>query len=376
MKNHIHIIAFDIPYPANYGGVIDVYYRLLSLYQSNIRITLHCFQYREKKTSPELESFCDKVYYYKRKTGILSNLSLLPYIVNSRKDKKLIENLLKDHDPILFEGKHCCFYLNDNRLKNRLKIVRLCNVEYDYYTGLVKAEKSFWKKAFFYIESLRLKKFQKKLKKADVILPISEKDTLYFKRLYPEKRVEHLSAFHPYNDFDIKTGRGEYVLYHGKLSVPENENAVNFLIKEVFSKEKDLPLIIAGSEPTKFLKDLCGKHENITLIENPSDEAMKKLIQDAALHLLYTFQPTGIKLKLISVLFNGRFCVVNDKMLEGIGFESTCVVANTPQEINIACRELINKPFMEKDRLQRIEEMKDKFSNQENLKKLLHFLDS
>ena len=375
MKNHIHIIAFDIPYPANYGGIIDIYYKLRALYENDIRITLHCFQYRGKKESPELERFCDKVYYYKRKTGILSNLSLLPYIVNSRKDKKLIENLLKDNDPILFEGKHCCFYLNDNRLNDRLKILRPSNVEYDYYMGLAEAEKKFWKKMFFYIESLRLKRFQNKLKKADIILSVTEKDSLHFKRLCPEKRVELIPSFHPYNDFDIKTGSGEYVLYHGKLSVPENENAVKFLIKEVFSKEKDLPLVIAGGEPSKFLKDLCGKYENITLIENPNDEAMKRLIQDAALHLLYTFQATGLKLKLISVLFNGRFCVVNDKMLEGTGLKNTCIVANTSQEIEAACRKLINKPFTEKDRLQRIAEMKNKFSNQENLKKLLHFLD-
>lgn len=374
IKKHIHIIAFDIPYPANYGGVIDVYHKLRMLHQNDIRITLHCFQYREKKTSQELEFLCDKVYYYKRKTGIFSNLSSLPYIVKSRKNQGLIENLLKDNDPILFEGKHCCFYLNDTRLKNRLKIVRPCNVEYDYYRGLFKVEKNFWKKIFFYIESLRLKKFQKRLKKADIILPISEKDTLYFKKLYPEKRVEYLPAFHPYSDFDIKTGSGEYVLYHGKLSVPENENAVVFLVKEVFSKEKDFPFVIAGSEPSKLLKDLCGKHKNITLIGSPTDEDLKRLIQNAAVHLLYTFQPTGIKLKLLTVLFNGRFCVVNDKMLEGVGLKNVCLLANTPQEINMICRELINKSFTERDKLQRIEKMKDLFSNQENVKRLLDFL--
>ena len=27
---HLHIIAFDVPYPANYGGVIDVFFIIWS----------------------------------------------------------------------------------------------------------------------------------------------------------------------------------------------------------------------------------------------------------------------------------------------------------------------------------------------------------
>ena len=29
--HHLHIIAFNVPYPANYGGVIDVFYRIKAL---------------------------------------------------------------------------------------------------------------------------------------------------------------------------------------------------------------------------------------------------------------------------------------------------------------------------------------------------------
>ncbi len=28
---YLHIISFDIPYPPNYGGVIDVFYKLKAL---------------------------------------------------------------------------------------------------------------------------------------------------------------------------------------------------------------------------------------------------------------------------------------------------------------------------------------------------------
>ena len=31
MEKHINIIALNIPFPANYGGVIDIYYKLYAL---------------------------------------------------------------------------------------------------------------------------------------------------------------------------------------------------------------------------------------------------------------------------------------------------------------------------------------------------------
>ena len=45
MKNKLHIISLDIPFPANYGGVIDIFYKLKSLSNLGVEIILHCFEY-------------------------------------------------------------------------------------------------------------------------------------------------------------------------------------------------------------------------------------------------------------------------------------------------------------------------------------------
>ena len=46
MQNkHLHIISFDVPYPANYGGVIDVFYKIKALHAKCVKIHLHCFEY-------------------------------------------------------------------------------------------------------------------------------------------------------------------------------------------------------------------------------------------------------------------------------------------------------------------------------------------
>ncbi len=140
MERYLNIIAFNIPWPANYGGIIDVYYKIKALHQCGVKIILHCFEY-ERAHSPELEAICEKVFYYKRHTGLRTNITLLPYNVYSRKHPELIANLLKNDYPILFEGLHCCYYINDPRLHNRKKIYREANIEHDYYYHLAQAER-------------------------------------------------------------------------------------------------------------------------------------------------------------------------------------------------------------------------------------------
>jgi len=41
----LHIVSFDVPYPANYGGVIDVFYKLKALHSLGIEIYFHVFEY-------------------------------------------------------------------------------------------------------------------------------------------------------------------------------------------------------------------------------------------------------------------------------------------------------------------------------------------
>ena len=72
--NHLHIISFDIPYPANYGGAIDVFYRIKALHDAGIKIILHCWYKEKRTTEPILESLCEKVYYYKRKINVINQL--------------------------------------------------------------------------------------------------------------------------------------------------------------------------------------------------------------------------------------------------------------------------------------------------------------
>ena len=77
---HLHIVSFNVPYPPDYGGVIDVFYKIKSLHDLGIKIYLHCFPYGREE-SEELNKICEKVYYYPRRKFYQAIYSNVPYIV-------------------------------------------------------------------------------------------------------------------------------------------------------------------------------------------------------------------------------------------------------------------------------------------------------
>ena len=176
MSDHtLHIIAFDIPYPPNYGGVIDVFYKLKALHRKGIRIKLHCFEYPGRDRSEKLLEYCAEVHYYPRLLGLNSALSFKPYIVSSRRSKEMLEKLMQDDYPILFEGLHSCYYLADKRLKDRVKIYRESNIEHQYYYNLFKVCKNLFSKIYFLGASCKLRFYQRVLKHSNIMLCVSEK---------------------------------------------------------------------------------------------------------------------------------------------------------------------------------------------------------
>jgi hypothetical protein len=381
--NHLHIIAFDIPFPADYGGVMDIFYKLKTLHEAGMSITLHCFQYRERQAHPELDKYCAQVFYYKRDLSPLSIFNSFatgkPFITTSRMTSVLLKNLKADNDPILFEGLHTCGYIADNSLKNRLKIVRMHNVEWEYYRNLESLENSLVKKVYFKTESVKLKQFETQiLKHANYILPISPDDDEYFKQQYEklnldENSIRYIPPFHPNKAVEVKTGTGDYVLFHGKLSISDNEQAAIYLINKVFSK-REIPLNIAGKNPSDTLKELVSQQGNVTLIANPSENEMKDLIQNAQINVLVSFQRSGMKLKLLNALYRGRFCIVNRQMVQNTGLEPLCLVKNTSKEIGATVESLMNVQFSQKAMQDRRDILDSGFSNAENGQKIVEIL--
>lgn len=367
MKN-LHIVSFDVPYPPNYGGVIDVYYKIRALAAEGVRVHLHSFQYG-RTHSEKLEKLCHKVYYYKREVFKDPFFGKQPYIVSTRNSPDLLTNLLKDNHPILFEGIHCCYFLDHPALRERTRIVRMHNLEHVYYKNLARVEKNLVKKYFFSLESDRLRKFNSILSHATAIAAISPFD---FKQLSLKfDNVFYLPAFHPNSQVHFpETSFGKFALYHGNLGVGENNEAALYLVKEVF-KDINYPLIIAGMNPSRELKKLVSETKNIKLYDKPDTESINTLINQAHINVLPTFQSTGIKLKLINVLYNGRHCVVNQKMVANTGLDNLCHICNTTDQMQQAITALANKGFDQEEMEIRKSYLEQHFDNEQTAQILI-----
>jgi hypothetical protein len=367
---NLHIITLNIPYPPDYGGMIDSFYRLRSLNSLGVRIHLHCFEYGRPR-SAELESICETTRYYARKSGLLHQFSLTPYIVSTRESKILLDNLIKDNYPILFDGLHSTCYLNHPALKGRKKLVRLHNIEHRYYNSLSDNESLQYRKAYYLLESAKLKRYEKILEKADHVLPISDSDHEYFNTKYHNS--VYTAPFHPFAELKSKAGKGEYILYHGDLSVKENSMVSDSLISNVFSK---IPYqcVIAGKDPPESIMTHASCFSNIKVISNPDNDQMMNLIVNAQINLLPILSTNGFKLKLLMALYAGRHCMVNSLVEEYASIKNFCHIANSKEEMVNKIHLLMVKPYTEMMIRERQKILYEKFDPENNAKKIIELV--
>lgn len=350
-----------------------MYGKIVALHRAGIKIHLHYFEYKNRESSEGIYKLCETVHVYKRKTG-WSGFSLsTPYIVSSRIKRELADNLNKDNYPVIIEGVHCCGIINFINREKRKVIVRLHNDESLYYKNLGKFEKNIFKKIYFFNESRLLKKYQAALPKDCLYACVSKKDICTFIQEYKLKKVEFLPVFVCWQQVNCEEGNGNFCLYHGNLSVAENEKAACWLLDKVFAKIK-VPLVIAGKQPSRRLSKSAHLYEHTCLVANPTEREISDLIQKAHINILPSFNSTGIKLKLLHALYRGRHCVVNPAAVEQSELEEACHIGNNATAIASIILQLYHQPFTEEEILLRRGILYNTYNNAKNAEKIIAWL--
>jgi len=363
-NKHIHIVTHDVPWPVDFGGVVDLFYKIKSLHEQGIFIHLHCFT-KIRTEQNILERYCSSVQYYPRKKWFsLLNFNI-PFIVQSRRNHLFLENINKDNYPILLEGIHCTYPLFKGSLKNRKVKVRLHNIEHTYYAELAKNENNIFRKLYFKIEASLLRKYENKLAPMADFWAVAQSDVDVFNRIYNVNNITFLPVFIPWNKPTCQLGLGSFCLYHGNLSVNENEKAVEWLLTHVFNR-LEIPFVIAGKNPSNRLKKLVYQYKHTCLAENPSEHEMDDLIKKAQVNILPSFNRTGVKLKLLNAVFNGRHCLVNKAGINGSGIEPLCEMAETADDFKIKIKQLFYQDFTESMLQDRAKILKETYNNQKN----------
>ena len=369
----LHIISLEVPYPLLHGGRYDLYYKLVALWEQGVGIYLHCFGTRNSNHH-QLEKFCLSISYYPRTEGWKGFSFSTPYIVSSRRSEALIEKLLKDNHPVLMEGIHCTFIMNHPEFSKRKMILRLHNIESVYYEKLFQTSSSLARKCYYKIESVLLRRYEKGVaQKVSLILAVSDQDAKKYEQSFGAHRIQTLPVFirFPASGY---SGKPEYkCLYHGNLAIPENEAAVRFLLTEVFTNT-DVPLVVAGRNPSPKLRSWLSNYPLVTLVANPTEVQLEQLLSKAAVNILPSFNATGVKIKLMHALYSGRQCITNTQGVRGSGLDRWCIISDDPRDILTKIIHSIENPIGEEPLQARRKELDRFFDPTENVRKLIQLI--
>lgn len=369
MDRYVHIVCHDIPWPVTHGGYFDLFHTIRMLHGAGIKIILHCF-HTSRKPAPIFESLCTEVHYYPRNPHLPLRI---PYIVGSRNNQRLWSRLQQDDHPVLLEGVHCTYAVYKNILPPSRAFIRLHNTEHIYYAHLAQYETHPVKKFYFTREASLLKRYEADIAHKAVLIAVSEKDRVFFKEKLNAYDVRFLPVLVPFQQIQSKEGTGLYCLYHGNLSVNENERAVRLLVAHCF-KDRNIPLVVAGHAPGKKLAAFLSRYPNVQLISNPSETEMNELIQEAQIHLVPSLNATGVKLKLIHSLFMGRHCIANTMAVEGMREADLCNVFDDWNDLGTLVDELIHTPFTATDIEERKNVLPEIYDAEKNISQLITWL--
>ncbi len=368
-ERYLHIITHDVPWPADFGGVMDLFYKIKILHQNGIKIYLHCFV-NKRLPQEELNKYCEAVYYYERQKNASHFSFRLPLIVSTRRSAELLLNLQKDNYPVLIEGIHCSYHLYKGKLINRIALLRLHNAEFEYYHHLALHEKNLFRKFYYQHESRLLKNYENQLAKKVKIAAVSDHDVNVYQQLFSAPNIKHLPVFLPYLKAAGKEGIGCFCLYHANLSINENEAAAIWLLQQVFNAI-EVPFVIAGKNPSQKLAFLAREHPHTCLVANPSDKELHDMIAKAQINILPSFNNTGVKLKLLNALYNGRHCLVNKAGVEGSGLDTLCTIAEDADDFKTAIKYLYAIPYVIEENEKRQQRLQHLYDNQKNADKLI-----
>jgi glycosyltransferase involved in cell wall biosynthesis len=350
---------------------MDIFHKIRALHASGVRVHLHCFT-RGEKDCGELKQYCSSIDLYPRK-GWPSFFHLhLPYIVSTRISSLLEKRLLANDHPILAEGIHASYLLTNKKFSGRKCFLRLHNAEWVYYASLGRIEKNIFRKAYFFIESFRLHFYEKKIARRLPVFCVSRTDMALYQNVCNAKHIDFLPVFHGFHALNPGP-QGDFCLYHGNLAINENEKAVRWLLRHVFSKAK-IPFVVAGRAPSESLRELVNAFPSGSILADPSDEQLDELIRNAQVHVLPSFNQTGIKLKLLHALFVGRHCLVNPQAAAGSGLEKGCFMEIGPDAFREKLIELFSTPYSDEVFSKRKALLDGLYDNERNVRLLMQWI--
>lgn len=363
-NNHVKNILFicnKSPWPPKEGGPIAMNNLIEGLIDAGCNVKVLAIntnkysvkredipEHYRKKTSIEFQYIDLSVKPVPAFFNLFTNKSYHVQRFISENFKKLLIKTLESRkfDIVQIETLFMSPYIGTIRKYSDAKIVlRAHNIEHLIWKRLWQTEKNPFKKAYLKHLYKTLQRYELNvLNRYDGIVPITEKDALFFKRNSKTPVISisfgiDIQKLKPF----IKPPK-EHALFHiGAMNWMPNQEGIKWFLdrvwKEVLREVPQTKLYLAGREMPDWLKNLNETNVNIVgEVDNAYDFMSRYTVSIAPL-----LSGSGIRIKIIESMAMGKAVISTTVGAEGIEYENgkNIIIADTPDEFAMAVKKLI-----------------------------------
>lgn len=350
-------ITLESVLPADSGGRIGVYKRLQQIAKTeNIYLFYLYDDEMEMSYTDELKKYCKEVHPYNRnqnKKRALLQLCRFPFTVGSR----YIPNMKKDIkfcieknkiDIINVDFPQMCVNLLGISFNIPI-VLNEHNVEWMVYKKISDSQKSLILKTAYWIDSFRLKRYERKVfRRINInnITFVSEKDMeLMISNGFVEREkcvLIPVGAEIRRSNHAENISNRHNILFVGKMSYGPNIEAVTWFVNCIFPKiREEIPdsvFYIVGKEPT----DAVYRLESSSVYVTGMVDDVSKYYDLADLVVLPLKNGGGVKVKLLEAISYRKPIVSTSVGVEGTYFDNHLIpVTNDSCEFAKYCKDIL-----------------------------------
>lgn len=351
-------ITLESLLPANSGGRLGVYKRLEQVAKTENIYLFYPYDDKSELAYVEgLENLCREVHPYFRGDNKKSAVKMLwryPYTVGSRMIADLQRDIMacigkNEIDVINVDFPHMCVNLLGIDTNFPI-ILNEHNIEWKVYSTIAKSHKNILKRIAYWIDSYRLKTYEKSIiKKLNIskFTFVSDKDMgeMIEDGIVPKEDARLVPVGADVNDTkgSSMAGAGNNIIFVGKMSYGPNIEAAEWFAKEVLPSIRnnvpDATFTIVGKDPTDNITALQCEYIRVTGMV----DSVEPFYQEARLVVLPLMNGGGVKVKLLEAVSYKKPIVSTDVGVEGTLYidGKTVNVANTREEFAQSCIEIL-----------------------------------
>ena len=372
LNRQLHIICNEIPKPFDTFQGNDLYWMIKSLQQEGIQPHLHVFQ-KDKFKSPVSVNSEQPTTYYEIKTGHCGFSFMAPFGISSYYDKQLISTLNQDKHPIIFHGIEATFNLSHVKIKDRKVFVRIMQSENLNPQRGTKLSFINGNGRWYDFFAIRKSTYETRVIDRFPILVAHQDMKDKFDPQDKKLNINLIPNFIGIPTYLGEPGDGSFCLFHGNLDNSNTTKAAHWLLDNVFNKI-DIPLVIAGSNPSKELEVASHRQLNTCLVANPTQNEKMELIKKAQVNILPGLINDLQKHEMMQSIIFGRHILSMEPSDSSSHFKKVIHFENDLDTITSKTKSLFESTFPEEEKNKRESFLQRNWLDASSTKKLIKML--